>query len=200
MNIYLIRHGQTSWNRDQRLQGLRDIPLNRAGIRQSHRLAEWYRKTGAKRIVSSPLVRARRTAHILSGRTARAPFTDDRLREIDHGPWTGLHLEAIENRFPDDFATWSFFPEKLRMSNGEPLIAVYRRCTAALLELINENPDEDVLVVSHGVVNALLLCAAIGASLSRVREYSPHNASVSALTVKRGKIIAVKRGLDVTAD
>jgi phosphoserine phosphatase len=200
MKIYLVRHGQTSWNQDQRLQGLRDIPLDRTGIRQSHRLAEWYRKTGVRRIVSSPLHRARGTAQILSKRTARAAIIDDRLREIDHGPWTGLRLESIEERFPDEFATWSFFPERLRMPDGESLIAVYGRCTRALLDLIKENPNEDVLVVSHGVVNALLLCAAIGTGLSRIREYSPHNTDVSTLTVQRGKIVDLERGRDVTAE
>jgi broad specificity phosphatase PhoE len=196
MKIYLVRHGQTSWNRDQRLQGVRDIPLNRAGIRQSYRLAEWYRKTGLRRIVSSPLLRACRTAQILAERAICSLLTDDRLREIDHGHWTGLRLETIEDRFPDDFATWSLFPEKVRMADGETLMAVYRRCTQALLDLIEDNPSEDVLVVSHGVVNALLLCAAIGASLSRIRDYSLHNTAVSAITVQRGKIIAMERELD----
>lgn len=199
MNIYLVRHGQTFWNRDHRLQGLSDIPLNRAGIRQSHRLTDWHRKTGVRRIVTSPLLRARCTAQILAERNGTAPLTDDRLREIDHGPWTSLRLEAIENRFPDDFATWNSFPEKLRMSNGESLIAVYRRCAGVLVDLIRENPDEDVVIVSHGVVHALLLCAAMGAELCRIREYSPHNAAVSALTVMRRKIIGVEREVDVTA-
>ena len=200
MIVYLVRHGQTSWNRNHRLQGLRDIPLNQTGIRQSQRLAEWHRKTGVKRIVSSPLLRARRTAQILAERAGHATSTDQRLREIDHGPWTGLRLGVIEDRFPDDFATWNFFPEKLRMSNGESLMAVYRRCTAALLDLLKENPEQDVLVVSHGVVNALLLCAAMGAGLNRIREYAPHNAAVSALTVQRGKIVAVERELHVTSE
>jgi phosphoserine phosphatase len=124
MKIYLVRHGQTSWNQDRRLQGLRDIPLNRAGIRQSHRLAGWYRNLGVTRIVSSPLLRARRSAQILAEHAGGAPLTDDRLREIDHGPWTGLRLEAVRVRFPDEFAAWTFFPEKLRMSNGESLMAV----------------------------------------------------------------------------
>jgi len=200
MKIYLVRHGQTSWNQEERLQGLRDVPLNQTGVRQSQRLAEWYRKTGVRRIVSSPLLRARRTAQVLAEHTGRGPLIDDRLREIDHGPWSGLHLKTIQDRFPDEFATWSFLPEKLRMSSGETLMAVYRRCTQAHLDLIKDNPDHDVLVVSHGVVNALMLCAAIGASLSRIRDYSLHNTALSAITVRRGKIIAVERELDATAE
>lgn len=199
MNIYLVRHGQTSWNRDGRLQGLSDIPLNWAGIRQSRRLAEWHRKTRVKRIVSSPLLRARRTAQILGERDGTARLTDDRLREIDHGPWTGLRLEAIEDQFPDDFATWNSFPEKLRISTGESLFAVYRRCAGVLVDLLREDLEEDVVIVSHGVVHALLLCAAMGAELSRVREYSPHNAAMSSLTVMRRKIIGVEREVDATA-
>jgi broad specificity phosphatase PhoE len=86
------------------------------------------------------------------------------------------------------------------MSSGETLMAVYRRCTQALLELIKNNPDHDVLVVSHGVVNALLLCTAIGASISRIREYSLQNAAVGAITVQRGKIIAAERELHAIAE
>lgn len=200
MIIFLLRHGETSWNRDQRLQGLRDVPLNRAGIQQSRRLAEWYRNTSVRRIVSSPLLRARRTAQILAECNGRTPLMDDRLREIDHGPWTGLRLNAIESRFPAEFATWSFLPEKLRLHNGECLAAVYRRCTRALVDLIKDNPDEDVLVVSHGVINALLLCAAMGASLSRIRECSLDNAAMSALKVQQRKIIAVERECHAAAD
>lgn len=199
MNICLLRHGETSWNRDQRLQGLRDIPLNSAGIRQSRRLARWHRNTGVRRIVSSPLLRARRTAQILAQHNGRAPLTDNRLREIDRGPWTGLRVASIEDQFPDDFATWSLFSEKLRLPNSQPLAAVYRRCSGALMDLIKDSRDEDILVVSHGVVNALLLCAAMGASLSRIREYSPPNAAVSAPRVHRRKIVGVERELDVIA-
>ena len=199
MNIYLLRHGQTSWNRYQRLQGLRDVPLNPVGIQQSRRLAQWHRTTRVRRIVSSPLLRAWYTAQLLAEGSGPPPVTDSRLREIDHGPWTGLRLAAIEDQFPEEFGTWSFFPEKLRLSNSESLALVYRRCTQALLDLIRNDSDEDVLVVSHGVVNALLLCAAMGASVSRIREYSPPNAAVSAILVQRRRVVAVEREHHVAA-
>lgn len=200
MNIYLLRHGQTCWNQQRRLQGLRDIPLNSVGIRQSRRLIEWYRKTAVTRIVSSPLFRARRTAEILGEYSGSSLLVDDRLREIDHGPWTGMQLPAIEHRFPHEFATWSFFPEKLRLPNSESLGAVYRRCTCFLMDVLHGSGNEDVLVVSHGVVNALLLCAALGASSRRIREFSLPNATVSALRTKRRKIVAVERELDAITE
>ena len=199
MNIYLLRHGQTCWNQERRLQGLRDVPLNSVGIRQSRRLIEWHRKTAVTWIVSSPLVRARRTAEILGEYGGPCPLVDDRLREIDHGPWTGLRLPDIEQRFPHEFATWNFFPERLRLSSSESLGAVYRRCTRFLMDVLNTG-GRDVLVVSHGVVNALLLCAALGASPGRIREFSLSNATVSALRIKQRKIVAVERELDAITE
>jgi probable phosphoglycerate mutase len=200
MNIYLLRHGQTACNQERRLQGLRDMPLNSVGIRQSRRLVEWHRKTAVTRIVSSPLVRDRRIAEILGEYSGPAPLVDDRLREIDHGPWTGLQLPAIEQRFPHEFAAWSFFPEKLRLSSGESLGAVYRCCSRFLMDVLNTGGSEDVLVVSHDVVKALLLCAALGAFPRRIREFSLPNATISTLRTKRRKIVAVERELDAITE
>ncbi len=152
------------------------------------------------RIVSSPLVRARCTAKILGEYSGSSPLVDDRLREIDDGPWTGLRLPAIEHRFPHEFATRSFFAEKLRLSSSETLGAVYRRCTRFLIDVLHRSGNEDVLVVSHGVVNALLLCAALGASSRLVREFSLPNATVSALRTKRRTIVAVERELDAVTE
>jgi probable phosphoglycerate mutase len=198
MNIYLIRHGETSWNQEQRLQGLCDIPLNATGIRQCRRLAEWRRRTASTHVVSSPLVRARRTAQFLTACGGRPPIADNRLREIDHGPWAGMRLATIERRFPHEFATWSSCPEKLTLSNSESLAAVYRRCTGVLVDIINSDGKEDFAIVSHGVVNGLLLCAAMGAFLGRIREFSLANAAVNVLRVQQGKIVAVESELDVT--
>jgi len=80
------------------------------------------------------------------------------------------------------------------------LITVYRRCTWFLLDILNTGGSADVLVVSHGVVNALLLCAAVGASPCRIHEFSLPNATVSALRTKRRKIVAVERELDATSE
>ena len=199
MKVYLLRHGEPSWNQDQRLQWLHHIPLNGTNIRQSLRRAEWHRSTGVRRIVSSLLLRARRTAPILAQHSGQAFSTDNRLQEIGHGPWTGLRVAAVADPFPDELATWSLFSERLRLPNSESLVAAYQRCTGSLIDLVKENRDEDLLVVSHGVVNALLLCAAKGTSLSRIRECSPPKAAASALRVGRRKIAAVERNLDVIA-
>jgi broad specificity phosphatase PhoE len=165
-------------------------------MRQSRRLIEWHRKTAVTRIVFSPLVRARRTAEILGEYSGPCPLVDDRLREIDHGPRTGLQLPAIEDRFHPEFVTRSFFPEKLRLSRRESLAAVGQGCPCFSMDVLHRRGNEDVLAVSHGVVSALQLCAALGASPRRIREFSVPNATVSVLRTKRRKIVAVEREID----
>ena len=91
--IWLIRHGQTNMNIARRLQGRRDEPLNETGREQAEKAAEWFRSRSIRfdRVISSPLQRAADTARILAGEDA--PFrTDDRLMEIDCGPWEGADL------------------------------------------------------------------------------------------------------------
>ena len=199
MNIYLLRHGETSWNQVHRLQGIRDIPLSRAGIQQSRRLSNWFRKIGVTRVITSPLIRAQRSAQILAQGTSQVHLVDDRLREIDHGPWTGLRLASIEQRFPHEFAAWSLAPETLHLPAGESLKDVYRRCTDVLLDAVKDGAKGDLLMVSHGVVNALLLCAALGASPSRIREFSLPNVAASILRVEQRRVIAVEREIYVAS-
>jgi phosphoserine phosphatase len=199
MNIYLLRHGETSWNREQRLQGITDVPLNSFGVRQSQRLTRWFRKTNVAAVITSPLRRARLTADILCRATHPPVLIDSRLREIDHGPWTGSKISRIQRRLPVEFATWRFSPDRLRLPAGETLEAVYRRSSAALSELIAANISGDVLIVSHGVTNALLVCAALGVPLSEICRFSQGNGCLTTLKVNRRQITAVESGIDVAA-
>lgn len=199
MNIYLLRHGETSWNREQRLQGITDVSLNNAGVQQSRRLVRWFQKTNIAGVITSPLHRARHTARILNEGGQRRVAIDDRLREIDHGTWTGWKVGHLERRFPMEFATWRFSPEKLRLPAGETLERVYRRSSGVLSKLIATNIAGDVLVVSHGVVNALLVCAAWGAPLSQVGRFPQGNSRVTVLKVARRQVIAVENEIDAAA-
>jgi broad specificity phosphatase PhoE len=199
MNIYLLRHGETSWNREERLQGITDVPLNGFGVRQSRRLVRWFTKTNVSAVITSPLRRARQTARILCEAPHRSILIDNRLREIDHGPWTGSKIRGIARRLPVEYATWRFSPDRLRLSAGETLEAVYRRSSAVLSELVVSKISGDVLVVSHGVTNALFVCAALGLPLSEVCKFSQGNGCVTVLKVNRRQITAVESEIDGAA-
>lgn len=199
MNIYLLRHGETSWNHERRLQGVTDVGLNDVGVRQSRQLTLWFRGTNITPVITSPLRRARHTAQMVSERTSCRLVTEDHLREIDHGPWTGLRVTHIERKFPAEFAAWRFSPENFRLPGSESLKSAYRRSSYVLSRLIATNRAGDVLVVSHGVINALFLCAAMGVSLSRVWGFPQSNGRVGALRVERRQLVTVESEIDAAA-
>ncbi len=158
MTIFLVRHGETEWNRARRYQGWSDSPLTPEGCAQAEaigrRLGTLPEAAGAA-IVASPLGRARRTAEIIAqslGRRAPIRF-DDRLREISIGSWDGLDRRDIVARAPGLFAgddgRWEWY---FRTPDGETYDCVAGRIAAWLAEL----GDEPVIAVSHGVVTRVL--------------------------------------------
>lgn len=189
--IYLIRHGETDWNREERLQGITDVPLNRAGIAQGLRLAGWLRRVGARYIFTSPLRRTRHTAMILHRAGGWSVTVYDELHEIDHGVWTGMILNEIGQRFPLGLACWHTNPEKLRVENAEPLQQAYSRASRFLLQVIGMVSMGDVVIVSHGVIIALMVCAAMGSPSARVWDFFPQpNACIQAIRIHRRQIAA----------
>ena len=89
MKIYLVRHGETDWNQAGLLQGQTDIALNAQGLEQAHDAAERLKKVPFEIAFCSPLIRAKRTAEIIIGDRKITLTTDERLRELNFGPWEG---------------------------------------------------------------------------------------------------------------
>ncbi len=181
--IYLIRHGETDWNHQQRLQGITDVPLNQAGVAQARHLAVRMRRVRATYIFASPLRRARHTAAILHWACGWPVIVRHDLREIDHGIWTGMTVREIGQRFPLGLACWRTSPEKLRVENAEPLQQAYSRASRFLRQAIEVARRADLVVVSHGVTIALLICVALGSPLKSVWAFSHANACVHAVCI-----------------
>jgi broad specificity phosphatase PhoE len=181
-HLYLVRHGETHWNREQRLQGTIDVPLNSAGVAQARRLADHFARIPIMCIVSSPLVRASATAAILAEACACPHTTDARLREIDHGTWSGRTLPDLGQCFPSLVKDEQLLPEAFAVSWGEPLLAVYRRASEALDDLLDAYGGQSVVVVGHGVTLAAMWCAATGLEMARLHECLPPNAGGVVLT------------------
>jgi probable phosphoglycerate mutase len=160
--IFLVRHGETEWNRIRRYQGWLDSPLTPEGIAQAEaigRLLCRLPETAAAEIVASPIGRARHTAEIIAeclsdhrGRPRPVRF-DERLREISLGSWDGLDKRDIRRRAPELFAgeegRWEWY---FRTPDGETYDAFAARIAAFLADL----GDVPVIAVSHGVVTRVL--------------------------------------------
>lgn len=147
MVIYLIRHGETNWNRQNRLQGTEDIALNEKGLRQAVVCAEAFADVPVDCVVSSPLQRAKVTADIISVRTGVAPvIVEEGLTERDFGKLSGITLQDRKTMLAQDGA--------LGMEPSEELTA---RLMRVLNRYLSENKHAAVIAVSHGAsINAVL--------------------------------------------
>ena len=156
--IYLIRHGQTAWNKELRCQGHTDVPLDEAGRRQARELAERLRTLPLQAVYSSDLQRARETAELLAAPHGLNVVTTPFLRERNMGRWTGLTWTDRERGWPELCVRWDHgdrdMPEDLAM---EPYGALTERLVAAIREVAEKRPGADVAIVTHGGFIAALL-------------------------------------------
>ena len=167
--IWLVRHGQTTFNAERRLQGHVDSPLTELGLAQAQRAGERLSSLvgdpAGWRLVSSPLGRALATAQAISRALGGVLVeTDPRLIEVSWGAWDGRLRAELEAEHPDGFAEsgWAF-----RAPAGEPYAAVHARM-ADWLGYLPPEPERRVIAVSHGVAGRVLRGAYAGLSLEEV--------------------------------
>jgi probable phosphoglycerate mutase len=161
--VYLVRHGETDWNRDGRWQGCTDIPLNATGETQALALAERLRAHRIARIVSSDLSRAHRTAEIVATALGVDELVlDAELRERGFGLFEGLTREECESRYP---AEWKIYRAEAGLPPGaERHDLVAERMVRAVTRAALATPLESgVLVVTHGSALRAFVRAATGA-------------------------------------
>ena len=154
MLLYIVRHGETDWNRKHRLQGQTDIPLNANGIALAEKTAEGLADVHFDLAISSPLIRAKRTAEIIIGDRNIPIYTDYRIREIGFGSWDGEI--AAESKIPGLKEQMRiFFEDPFEFHGGpdsESIRHVCRRTHDFYQELIHTRrfQDKTILVATHG--------------------------------------------------
>jgi broad specificity phosphatase PhoE len=173
--ILLARHGETDWNRDGRVQGHTDAPLNRAGRAQARELAARLAPEPLDAVYASDLARASETARIVADRHALDVVLLPELRERHFGSWEGLTDSEILERFPH--------ARPGHWGDGEPAEQMAERVVAALHRVATSHPGGHVLVVAHGgPLRAVLLhCGAD-------RDGPIGNCEVIRIAVERGRI------------
>ena len=160
--LYLLRHGETAWNLERRMQGSKDSPLTARGRAQATAMgrslaAELAREPGPTLFLRSPLGRTRETASIVGRELGLddADWRDDpRLAELRYGDWEGSTWAEIEVSHPNAMATWRADPEGFCPPGGETHFELRRRSAAALADIIAAGTR--TVVVSHGVSGAVL--------------------------------------------
>ena len=146
--ILMVRHGETDWNRENRFQGHADTPLNEAGRRQAHALAQELVRESFGAVYSSPLERAFETARIIASQLGLDVEPSAGLMEVDVGSWSGLTRSEVEARFPEGYARWIEFGHG--WDDGESYDELGERVVSDLLRIAMRHADELVLAVTHG--------------------------------------------------
>lgn len=186
--VYLIRHGESTGNRDNRWQGAADFPLSPRGIWEAERVAAALAGAGLVAIVTSPLGRAAETAGILGRRLGLSPVSDPRLHEYDLGELAGLRVDDIKATYPAVYeAMVRPGTHYVPMPGEEGARPFRRRVTAAWTDLLELVPDGPIAVVTHRAVLMSLLNHFIGFPPERRSPFRFHNGSISSLVAGRGR-------------
>ena len=179
--IIAIRHGETTWNVDTRIQGQLDIPLNETGRWQAHRLALALAGEDIQAIYASDLARAFETATAVS-QAVKVPIqTNPGLRERGFGDFQGKTFAEIEATFPEQALRWRKRDPNFAPTGGESLIQFRDRAVSTVHTLAAKHPGEQIVIVAHGGVMDLLYRAATGQDLQAPRTWQLGNASINRL-------------------
>ncbi len=185
MNLLLVRHGETLWNREGRYQGRTDVPLSPDGETQARALGSRLAGLPIAIAIASPLTRTRRTAEAVLGDRAVALETDDALIEISHGQWEGQLATDIEISHAEMLGSWRTRPDRDVPAgpDAETLGDVEHRAWPVLVRTCARlGADETALLVAHDAVNRVLLCRVLGLPLSRVWTFRQSPASLNVLS------------------
>ena len=180
MRLLLIRHGETDWNNEGRIQGHTDTPLNARGIAQAEKLAARLAREKIDAIYTSPLARARATAELIAREHGVAVISDDRLKEKCLGDLEGITGAEFEQQHAELYRAWRESETHYPLPGEETPSAVQERVQAFLDRVRAEHPDgAQVAVISHGGTLSMFLATLIGLDIQRRFPFWFDNASVS---------------------
>jgi alpha-ribazole phosphatase len=174
--LCLVRHGQTDWNTQGRYHGQSDVPLNDAGRAQAAAIAEQLQVFTFNAIYTSDLQRARETAEIIATKIGLPVRLEPRLREIDQGEWEGQLVEVIQARYEGLWRQRTQDPANVRPPGGETVGEVATRVYRALDDISLLFPHGTILICSHGLALATVICKVKDIEIGQAYTMIPENA------------------------
>jgi probable phosphoglycerate mutase len=189
--IFLIRHGETLWNQQGRMQGQHDSPLTALGLQQARQLARRLKGVSFAALYSSDLGRAHQTARCIADATGHEIVADSGLRERSFGIFEGLTNHEIEKRYPDLYAPFAKRDPHFAMPEGESAAQFRARCVSTLERIVQDHAGETLVAVTHGLVLDALYRTACGMTYEVARGFPLLNCSVNTFRYESGRWTAV---------
>ena len=170
MNLYLVRHGQTAFSRENRFCGTSDPALTDVGQAMADALATAYAATPWDAIYTSPMIRARQTAAPLEKLTGVTATVEAGLTEIAYGEWEGLTVDEVKARWPEAYEYWAEDVASRGTPGGETAFYVAARAMRGVEAIRTRHATGNVLLVSHKATLRIITCALLGLDVRLFRE------------------------------
>jgi probable phosphoglycerate mutase len=179
--LLIVRHGETQWNRESRIQGHADSALTAQGIAQAQALGERLARERIDHLYSSDLGRALETARIIAARTGHGVRVEPRLRERNFGVGEGLTYGELDHEYPEVFSRVRETDPDYEIPGGESRRQHYERVGAAFEALARAHPGETLAVVCHGGVLAAFFRRIHGIAIAAPHPIPIPNAAFNAV-------------------
>ncbi|MBD0389768.1 MAG: histidine phosphatase family protein [Nostoc sp. C3-bin3] len=201
LKVIIVRHGQSGYNTERRIQGRTDAStLTEKGRNDASKVGKALSNILFNAIYSSPLQRAKHTADIIHSELATHPEqsaviqVSDLLLEIDLPLWAGLLTAEVKQKFADDYRTWHQRPDELRMLLNDaqgtrehfPVLALYEQARQFWQETLSQHQGETILIVGHNGINRALISTALGIPASRYHSIQQSNCGITVLNFAGG--------------
>jgi probable phosphoglycerate mutase len=181
--LWLIRHGETSWNAEGRVQGQTDVPLSEVGHAQARAVASVLARNGFDAIYSSDLQRVTQTAHPVAQALGLEIRIEPLLRERHYGMFETLTYVEAKARYPQEYRRFKAHDPEFDFGGGEALNAFFERSVRCLSAIAARHAGEEVLVFTHGGVLDMAYRHARGLGLAMKRDFEIPNAALNRIGV-----------------
>lgn len=182
--LFLIRHGQSEWNKLNMIQGQKNTLLTDLGMKQAQCLGNRLINEDIDIIYTSDLSRAYNTAKIISDIVHKPLIASEFLREINFGSWQGLSIYEIQNKYKNEYIMWLKEPHKMSLEGAETLQILQDRVMEYVNIILDENKGKNIAIVSHGATLKTLILGLLDIELSHYKNLALKNVSLSIVEFK----------------
>lgn len=174
--LILVRHGETDWDKENRVQGTLDIPLNAEGEKEAGRICSELSKFKIDAVYSSPASCSFSTAYKIAATRKLKVKKINELNEIDQGVWQGLLLKDIKKRYKKQYNIWKSAPSSGQPPKGECIRSVYDRAVNAIHKIIDKHKNGSICVVSGDIILSIIKCYLKNIAPERIWKFIPGKA------------------------
>lgn len=181
MELVLVRHGETAYNRADVFRGRSDLTLNDRGRMQARAAGRYLSGTPFAAFYASPLLRSMETAREIAAPHKSEVTPLDGFIDVDYGLWSGRSLDEVRAKWPEEYALWARDPEKVVFPGGESMREVRERLQAGL-DRLAESQGGRALLVGHKVINRVIICIILGLTTAGIWRVEQSNGAINIIS------------------